>query len=533
MTTHLLKPNSRETSFDTALDEAIRLQSEVRETHRLLADTLTPDRVVEQQLAALMSSRDRAVFEVGCRVLEWVGSGGTISLQVLPPPTTNPTTVPFPHPVEDSLAPPTEPDPEPEPMVVEATPPPPKVEAPAPPRPRRVSAYVTPDREDPPAPLPPPRPPTPSTSRPPTRMSLDALKEVFGSGQARQFPHPEEMRRRIREILRSLPSLEAVAAEDRHASDVVPRLLDAVDSNEKWLDVPREVQKALVGYCAAIARHIQGNTPHSMLTAEVSRTFSPLTTFSKTYRPGFVRGLMREHEPVTGHWLEDARRWREVIERECVEPEFEPPPPAEQHNPEKLVQAVRSAVESGDNTAILAATVNAVTGGVGQQDPRLVRLLLDHVELLEQSPKLKALRKAIRTRIEEEVEAESAEDSGPLTAWPHLDFTRGKTAIILGGDPRSEVKERVRDAFQFDTVEWPYADQRRIEKVASQVRSGSVGVVIFIARLAGHRHQDIVMPACKEAGIPFIIVRRGYGVSSIRQEMERALGLVQAATGSA
>lgn len=161
-----------------------------------------------------------------------------------------------------------------------------------------------------------------------------------------------------------------------------------------------------------------------------------------------------------------------------------------------------------------------------QRDRNLVAMLRPHQERIAAVPGLKTLKSALRAAA---APSEAPTDSDPDTSevpdvpddWPLLPLTTGRTAVIVGGDPRPRSAERIKDAFKFDTVDWEHTDPRRIRALSERLRSGSVNFAILLRGYIGHSDQVTVLDACRGAGVPFVVVDAGYGVSQVRRAIER------------
>ena len=94
---------------------------------------------------------------------------------------------------------------------------------------------------------------------------------------------------------------------------------------------------------------------------------------------------------------------------------------------------------------------------------------------------------------------------------------------MIGGDPRPERRDRLREVFEFEELEWLETSPRLDEHLASRIRGGSVDFVILLHRFIRHRVSEKLVPICKILNVPWVGVDRGYGVESIRLSIERFL----------
>lgn len=500
MALHQVRSPSEEAeeTFATALEEAEEAQRRVEDAIQVLGQEPDPGGPREMALLEAMNDRKKAATKVGLALLSWRLLGGTISLNA---------EVPVPGETVDLLdglgdllrdIPSDEPAAEPEPLEPE-----PLVE------------------------VKPPRPPAPppdlsglvakfTGKGPPVRSWEDDLMAVMND-----LGQPQD----IRDI------------HDLHAE--VSRLERAsVEATHRWAMLPTDARHALMGVCVTRARYLQDTVmprlKHPFVGTQIDRMFSQFTAYSADTRPGYVYGLSRTHSPEGKTWLADALTWWTTLEG--LLPQDEPdniPNEKEPLNPEKALGRLDGLAGEDDttNAELVAAVLVALTAGVSTNDIRLVKILLPHLDKLTREPKLKAVRKAIRS-YKNELNAEGTESEADTTVlpadWPFWDYTRDKHALLVGGDKRERTVERFQEVFGFATLEWDSGWQpRRIEALARRIEQGSVDIVILLARFLSHKAWDSLVPVCKEAGVPFILVERGYGVSQVQATMEMVLGRLQ------
>ncbi len=369
---------------------------------------------------------------------------------------------------------------------------------------------------DPPATPASPGPATPSVARvavetaaapsltPRPSLDPDAVARLFGRGA----PTPAAPPVRLRAILKHLGRPEVVAdaagwEQQRAALTEATRLLWDLD-----MAVDIEGRRALVSLIAARVRYFIAHA-----TGDLNGLFSSLTKYSKERQPGFVVGLSRNQTPRMATWLEDAEDAWAYLKERTPEASVEP-------NPERALAALTAALEASQEPSALSTLVRHVLeSGIASADPRLTRRLAPYLDLI--APDLKAVRKAVRKHLAEtEAPPGSPPDVVPAD-WPFLDRTRGRDAILVGGDRREQAQDRVKAAFGFNSVYWDSGwEPRRVEALAERVTRGGIDVVILLARFLSHKTWDAIVPACKSANVPFAVVERGYGVASIQATLE-------------
>ncbi len=451
-------------------DELWRLQEtsrdlleRIRGIHRQLADRPDPGGEVEQELAACMDQRDRLATQLGHAVLRIVSGGGRVTVAAAEPPA--------------SLA---------------------------------LGGDTSEVEVD---------PAIPETSKGPP-ADASSLVAFVRQGMGPSWTGDPEPRPRseLQALARALGEPRLVDT-DTEAREQVHRIVEAVARMEDWRGFPRDDQRAMLGLVSSLARLLQDESPVDLGAAEsdaLARTFSQMTSWSKTHQPGYVPGLSRSNPPNRGSWLEDAVAWRGAILG------YVPSRPPRM-TVDEAIERVTVALDDGiaDDELLSKLVQDAIDVGASQSEPRLIELLAPHAERLHPAPGLKTLKGHLRdaNRDEDEDEDESA---GVLPEdWPLWSVTSGKRAVILGGDRRPLAAERIRDAFRFADVVWEEADVRRGLTVADRVRGGTVDVVIALRRFLPHLHQDVIRPVCKEVGVPFCLVDTGYGVSQVRLAIER------------
>ncbi len=359
------------------------------------------------------------------------------------------------------------------------------------------------------------QPVTPAALR---ELTQTGLTPNWSSDNNQEAPH----RRSLRGILREFS--EPVRPQSRdEARQAVTALAAAVSKADEWLEQPQETQRALIGFASSMARLLQELSPlDSTGDRTFNRLFSQMTRWSGQYQPGFVPGLSRTKGPTTGNWLSDAEKWWESLLREAN---------LQQGQDQGAVfRRLEELLEGGkpSRAELVAKVRDVVNAGVSQSDPRLISLLVPHRHRFKGVKALKTLRTKLRKANQTERvddDSEKTIDHGVPADWYLFERTRGKTAVIVGGDDRSHAADRIKDAFGFGVVEWEAGAPRRAAALAERVRGGrTVDMIIVLRNFVSHRYPDVLVPACKEAGVDLVVVDHGYGVSQVKLAMERFLG---------
>lgn len=466
------------------------LQARIAGLHQRLA--IGPDGALEVELSLLMRERDERLRDWALIALAWQTQGGQISLTT--DPGENATIVadlPVPAPVQ--------------------VPSPPPALVPAPSTPVRIEFSDPPEEpEDP--------------------IDLSVLEDFVispswthqthsASGFDPQATH--EMAARLG------PPLARETDEERLGeAAALDRELQRL---ALWTEYPRGIQRALVGLYACRLRYLQEESPshiRSILERQIRKDFARLTQFSSDHQPGWVTGLSRQHKPETGSWLGDSEFWWKTLKRELGG--FMPDTERAGNNPEVALNALQLVMNERhpDPQIVRSVATRALNAGVIPEDPRLVRLLIGHLDALSGDKALKRLRRAVRR-----VETGEEDDEEPLSQqdvippdWPYLDRTRGHAAVMVGGEVREQRRAFIQDALGFTSLEWISGyDVRQMQNLAERIAGGRLGFVILLARFISHKVTDILLPACRSAEVDWVVVKQGYGLSQIQLAIERYL----------
>ncbi|MEZ4432952.1 MAG: hypothetical protein R3F65_11100 [bacterium] len=327
-------------------------------------------------------------------------------------------------------------------------------------------------------------------------------------------------------ILRLGPPRENLTDDDLLAEAAV--LDTELTRINRWGQFPRGIQRALLGLVACRMRRLQDDTPSRVrvvLELQLRRGFARLTQFSSEYQPGWVTGLSRQHKPESDSWLSDAHYWWNTVQRELGSIAIEQ---QKAHlNPEVSLNDLRGVLErSPEPGPVQKAANRALRAGVSPEDPRLVGLLRPHLEVIGSDKGLKRVRKAIREAAAPEPVLETGtEDELIPVEWPFFERTRGKVAAIVGGETRETRRAKIEGAFGFGALTWITGTElRAVQSLAERIAGGGVELVILLGRFLNHKVTDILLPACNQAQVDWVMVRQGYGVSQIRLAIERYLG---------
>jgi len=133
----------------------------------------------------------------------------------------------------------------------------------------------------------------------------------------------------------------------------------------------------------------------------------------------------------------------------------------------------------------------------------------------EAPPATKA--KARAKKAEEPDEAPEGDEADELAGWRYRDRARGLRVVVLGGEVREERRVALERAFGFASLEWVPTDRPRlVASLAERAERGSVDVIL-VTKFASHGGSVSIQRTSKA---PFLTMRHGYGVTTVRQVLE-------------
>ena len=311
----------------------------------------------------------------------------------------------------------------------------------------------------------------------------------------------------------------------------IRRISDLVAARTTWPRFPSEVQVDLVEWCAARLRQLQS----TMADVRIDGALRKLTRYCHEKEPGWCNGLAYDASP-RNTWLADAEaiegRLREAVRETAPEPVHASTPEEHLSGLDEMLAELDKAPEVAKGAVLahlLRNLARSLEDSLNPRDPRLVARMEPHLDALA-GTKFKLLRRAIREANAEEPETTDGGSALPAD-WPYWGITRGRRAVIVGGDPRERNRQQLQDYFELASLEWVPTEKRRnsLQSLRDRVRNGGVDLVILLRSFIGHDADDIVIAACKETGTDWALVDSGYGRTQVRLAIERYRQPTQAA----
>ena len=341
-----------------------------------------------------------------------------------------------------------------------------------------------------------------------------------------QLGEPPQKVRSYPQVVGELGKLKAATEDDRLRG---------------WEELPHEVQVALGCFVAARYRHLQDETPAACRGVvqndkDAVKILHRLSNHFSITRAGFVHGLARDHHPAHGaRWSEDAAYYHRELARLAhdlygEEVEEQSPP----QNPERALGQIEALIDKSppvDRIRALVEDILSTPGGLGGDDPRLVRLMRPFRDHLSGAA-LSKLRHAIdAAEAEKDAEPDFVEELLP-EGWPWHAVLQNSRVVMVGGDTRSEAQARIENIFRPGSFEWipvkKGENMRQVQALAGRMQKGSVDIVILLTDFLSHKASDQLTDAAGKSSVELVYCNRGYGVAQLREGIENFVKLDRA-----
>lgn len=93
---------------------------------------------------------------------------------------------------------------------------------------------------------------------------------------------------------------------------------------------------------------------------------------------------------------------------------------------------------------------------------------------------------------------------------------RGTSCVVIGGEPRPDAIERIRDAFELADVQWVRLSEHGSgEAMRAPIERPGTSVVLVLVKLAGHLHVEEARQYAQRAGKPCVLLTAGYNPEQI------------------
>lgn len=120
-----------------------------------------------------------------------------------------------------------------------------------------------------------------------------------------------------------------------------------------------------------------------------------------------------------------------------------------------------------------------------------------------------------------------APPKGPLTAVEEVRaLLRGRVILVIGGDPRREHQQKLRETFELSDVLWPPTSERNptIAVFEPLVARPEVALVLLLIKLNRHGVTEELPALCERHGKPVVRLTAGYNPEQVAAQIQKQVG---------
>lgn len=126
-----------------------------------------------------------------------------------------------------------------------------------------------------------------------------------------------------------------------------------------------------------------------------------------------------------------------------------------------------------------------------------------------------------------ELPTDPVSDSAAIPATlrdPIVPFTRGKRALFVSNRADPNLRQRLKELFEFEELDWSAGETKRRQALVTPIQSGSYQFVLGATGFLSHSIDGQISQACRKGKVPYVRVHRGRPLACLRA-MARELGL--------
>jgi hypothetical protein len=380
------------------------------------------------------------------------------------------------------------------------------------------------------------------------RRALAGLRQAEEAAQAEARSAEAEYVRLKAELARidpdNLPDLADADAvlgrlQERTPERRARRLGEAVRASRAYFgDLSRGEQRAQlmvwIGQLRQLQEEVGADAVPGMpwVRDGLEQVFRDLVSLSKEYMPGYIEAFQEGYradwdlylasaQAALATALETGQREREAARVVALREEADRSRRVEsQELGRALLDQLRALVgaDGPPDGATFEDLVRRAIAAVGAGHSELLELVAPHRELLGGAD-----FRALRRKLE-------GAGWGPAagTKGPHRDVlpvTTGRVALLIGGSPREENRRQLEEKLGLAQLDWIRYEASRPAAMASLIRratSGSCQLVLILKEFVGHHVSEQLRPPCEAAGVPCLMVEKGYGLAQVTEAIRRA-----------
>jgi hypothetical protein len=300
---------------------------------------------------------------------------------------------------------------------------------------------------------------------------------------------------------------------------------DVADAEPWFENFPREGQYARLRLWIGRLRKLQTAALDPDHDRRARRLFTRLVGISKEHQPGYIDAFRPDFSADWDLFIADARR-----DLEAVETRMEGQRARERSAAERERQAAerrQKVAEAKDRVRAFLTLFHPAEGDGHSElrdllrsapveawsDEQMLQMLQPYAEFLE-GPEFRTLRRNLQ-KLADRAEIPDREEPAPEV----LRMTEGKSAVMVGGEPREAARRSLEAVFGFRTFEWLPAGESEAARLESRIGGGTVELVIVLRSFVAHTVANRLFAVCKAHGVPFALVEQGYGAARIARAL--------------
>jgi len=174
--------------------------------------------------------------------------------------------------------------------------------------------------------------------------------------------------------------------------------------------------------------------------------------------------------------------------------------------------------------------LDALAGQVADARSAVVAKLLVNDEALLRQRLFPSDVQRLLHELEQATKREASSDGKPLSDEERVRAVlRGRAMLVIGGEPRQEAEQRLRDSFKLAHLHWPVTREGApdVYSLEPLIARPDVVVVVLLVRWSRHALNEVAA-LCDRHGKPLVRETRGYNpvqiASSILEQCGKRLG---------
>lgn len=286
-----------------------------------------------------------------------------------------------------------------------------------------------------------------------------------------------------------------------------------MEDRDSWYSLPLDGLRDGLEYLILALRMCK-DSPHCAESERVNKLIRILGGVASDTQCGIIYGLALHHKPRNESWYADAKAALKVLQED-------PDESSPTVNADKVFARLSAAITSDNLYEVRQALRDVVLNKIPYENrASILKALGPHIDgILTSDSSFSGVRKAVIQALDTEDQGSDVQED----QWEHARHTLGKSAVIVGGDPRQHVSERVQEYFGFRQVTWDHRTPDRIKNLSARMDNNSVDFVIVLISYLSHSDSEALHREQEKTGTLYVPVPKGYGLKAIQQACIKAL----------